>query len=94
MSNRYLRRWEHAIERPRSLIRVVPVIAYYSHYYESAGQAATTIAWIMVNNQFQRDLKKFGAVATNQKWDSKKERKIYLRCRIRVMKICDRMLGK
>jgi hypothetical protein len=91
--SRYLQKWEKTILRPRSIIGVTKVITYYGHKYECSFQAATTIAWIMINNQFQRDILKLGLSSAIQKWDKKKERKTYLRCRIRVLKVCQRILG-
>lgn len=76
----------------KEIIEVVPAIAIQGKLYRNAGQAATTIAWIITNNiaggdymQFDMDKEELG------KWEAKRN-KLYKRARRRVLPICERIL--
>lgn len=91
MTNRYLRYWDHPIERASKQYKVKPCIVILGKYYSDAGQAATTLAWIVINNLFQKQRKKIPPYSC---WNKMQERRIYLKARRRVLPICERILPK
>jgi hypothetical protein len=78
-------KWAHR-QRPRTIVGVVPVIAIYNKKYRTAGQAATTIAWLIVNNVSAR------FCPANKDWKQDRIDDLYVRARRRVLPICKRLL--
>jgi hypothetical protein len=72
-------------QRPREMVGVVPVITVYDKNYRNAGQAATTIAWLIVNNVASRFTDR--RAITQDKIDA-----LYAKARRRVLPICKKIL--
>jgi len=73
-------------QRPRTVVKVVPCIAIYGKKYGTAGQAATTIAWLITSNLGA----KFSPA--NKNWSDEKIDGLYRKARRRVLPICERLL--